>query len=146
MISDNTEVYSVMLVEDEEVDATYFKKALLNECDNLEVTIFRDGESAIDYLFEISNEGIRPLPHLVLLDLNLPLRSGFEVLEEIRGDPKLMSVPIVIVSTSSAVRDIQKAYRMKVNAFVKKPDDITGYGKIAHAISVFWLNVALLPK
>lgn len=144
-MADYEKSFSIMLVEDEEVDALYFKNALIRECRDVEIEIFADGESAIEFLQEISNEGIRPLPNLVLLDLNLPLRSGFEVLEEIRGDPKLMSVPIVVVSTSSSARDIQKAYRMKVNAFVKKPDDITGYGEIAHAISVFWVNTALLP-
>lgn len=144
-MADFEKSFSIMLVEDEEVDAIYFKKALVRECPDLEIEIFADGEKAIEFLQEISNEGIRQLPDLVLLDLNLPLQSGFEVLEEIRGDPKLMSVPIVIVSTSSSARDIQKAYRMKVNAFVKKPDDITGYGKIAHAISVFWIDTALLP-
>lgn len=144
-MTDFEKSFSIMLVEDEEVDAIYFKNALVKECPDLEIEIFADGEMAIEFLQEISNEGIRPLPNLVLLDLNLPLQSGFEVLEEIRGDPKLMSVPIVIVSTSSSARDIQKAYRMKVNAFVKKPDDITGYGEIAHAISVFWIKTALLP-
>lgn len=145
MSTPESEVFSVMLVEDEDVDAIYFKKALQNSCETAEISIFQDGDSAIDYLHELSEDGIRSLPDLVLLDLNLPMRPGFEVLEEIRGDPKLMSIPIVIVSTSSAKRDVQKAYRMKVNAFVNKPDDITGYDKLARAISLFWVDTALVP-
>lgn len=145
MINSESNIFSIMLVEDEEVDATYFKKALSEHSENSEVIVFSDGDQVIVYLEELVSEGIRRLPDLILLDLNMPVRSGFEVLEEIRGDPRLMTIPIVIVSTSSAKRDIQKAYRMKVNAFVKKPDDLTGYGEIAKSICHFWQKAALLP-
>lgn len=137
--------FSIMLIEDEEIDANYFKQALVCCESDLEISIFPDGDEAIEHLKEVAEEGIRQLPDLILLDLNLPIRNGFEVLEEIRGDAKLMTIPIIIVSTSSSKRDIQKAYRMKVNAFLRKPDDITGYGRIAKVIDIFWIKEALLP-
>lgn len=141
----NSDMFSIMLVEDEKIDAVYFKKSLVAQSENMEVSVFSDGDDAIDYLQELAKEGIRQFPDLIILDLNMPVRSGFEVIEEIRGDPRLMTIPIIVVSTSSAKRDVQKAYRMKVNAFVRKPDDLTGYDQVANAICHFWRNTALLP-
>ncbi|MEM8794716.1 MAG: response regulator [Pseudomonadota bacterium] len=137
---------TILLIEDEEVDAEYFSRALKSEIADLKIDTFCDAEGALEHLRDISEDAIRSLPHLVLLDLNLDLTNGFEVLEEIRGDARLMVLPVVVVSTSNSNRDVQKAYRMKVNAFIKKPDDITGYGKIAKAIAAFWFDdIVLIP-
>jgi CheY-like chemotaxis protein len=87
-----------------------------------------------------------PRPDLILLDLNLPKKSGQEVLEEIKASTNLLSIPVVILTTSTACEDILRSYRLHANCYISKPVDLEGFLKIVKSIDNFWLTVVLLPR
>lgn len=105
----------------------------------------RDGEQAMEYLRGAGSQPERELPDLVLLDLNLPRMDGREVLRVMKSDPDLHSIPVVVLSTSSADADVNLAYRNHANAYVKKPVDFDEFIRAIKSFESFWLSVATLP-
>jgi CheY-like chemotaxis protein len=87
-----------------------------------------------------------PVPDLILLDLNLPRKDGREVLEEIKGDPELRLVPVVVLTTSAAERDLIKSYNLHANAYVIKPIDLDRFIEVVRAIESFWFTIVKLPQ
>jgi CheY-like chemotaxis protein len=106
-----------------------------------DLVLAHDGQTALDLLRDGS-----PLPDLVLLDLNLPGRSGREVLDEIRKDPRLRTLPVVILTTSTSPHDVAFAYRHHANAYVRKPNGFVALSSVARAIRDFWAKTATLPS
>ena len=100
-----------------------------------------DGDQALAYL-----RSDRPRPDIVLLDLNMPRRNGREVLEELKRDPALRSIPVIIFSTSSSPFDVQDCYDRHANSYLVKPIDFDGLGEIVRALDAFWLRQAELPE
>jgi chemotaxis family two-component system response regulator Rcp1 len=86
-----------------------------------------------------------PRPDLILLDLNLPRKSGHQVLADIKADPALRHIPVVVLTTSSAERDISRAYELHANCYMTKPMDIDGFAEVLRHIEDFWLSWAKLP-
>ena len=113
------------------------------------VTAVRDGEEAMKYLRQEDRYAIAPRPQPILLDLNLPKKNGREVLAELRQDPELKSIPVVVLgtctSTSRAPLDIRMSYRLHANCYLVKPSDIEEFNATIRSIEEFWLSRAKLP-
>ncbi len=109
------------------------------------LSIARDGVEAMQLLHERMASG-RDLPDLVLLDLNLPRKDGREVLNDIKHHERLRHIPVVIVSTSQAERDVTRSYQAGASAVVTKPMDVDSFFRVVAAIETFWLNVAVFAR
>lgn len=135
----------ILLVEDNEGDIFLTTEAFENGKVYTELSVVRDGKAAIDFLKkEGSYQSVKD-PDLLLLDLNLPKKNGFEVLQFIKQDTKLMHIPVIILSTSSAERDINKCYANHANCYITKPVDIENLFTIVSKLENFWLSIVKLP-
>ncbi len=108
-----------------------------------------DGEEALDYLHQrnrYSRAESSPRPDLILLDLNLPGTDGRDVLEEIKKDPELRTIPVIVLTTSSDDKDINKCYQAGANSYIQKPVDLQGFFTAIQRLREFWFEVVLLPK
>ncbi len=110
------------------------------------LNVAEDGVEAIEYLRFKQQKGIEYLPNLIILDLNLPRKSGQEVLEEIKSDKVLKKIPVVILTTSKAQEDILKAYTLHANCFITKPLDFNKFKNMIKTVIEFWLEVTTLPN
>ena len=104
-----------------------------------------DGVEAIDFLFQNGAYRDAPHPDLILLDLNLPKKTGHEVLEEIKQDNKLRRLPVIILTTSQAEEDVLKTYNLHANCYINKPADFDQFMKSIRLIGEFWLTIVQLP-
>lgn len=136
----------VLLVEDSPADLELTRELLEESAMACELHVARDGEAALDFLHRRGAHSRAPRPDLVLLDLNLPRRSGWEVLRECKADPGLRAIPVVVLTTSRAEEDVAGAYDLQANCFVSKPLDLDGYAATMRAIELFWLTTARLPR
>ncbi|MCF7853346.1 MAG: response regulator [Candidatus Pacebacteria bacterium] len=135
----------ILLVEDNPGDIELTKVALEENKLNNNLHVVMDGEEASDYLYRRGNYTDAPRPDLILLDLNLPRKDGRQVLEEIKSDPDLSDIPVVILTTSAADEDILRAYQLHVNCYVRKPLDLDQFVKVVQSIESFWLSIVELP-
>jgi len=136
----------LLLVEDSEDDIELTRARLLS-CKLLhELLVARDGEEVMDILHRRGAHAGAPRPDLVLLDLNLPRKSGREVLAEIKADPSLRRIPVVVLTSSATEEDILRSYDLQASAYVTKPVDLAGFGKIARAIEDFWVALVRYPS
>lgn len=134
MIS-NKDSMRIVIADDDEDDRTFFSDAMMELKMNNELTMFNDGKELMDYL---ANPDI-VLPHLLFLDLNMPLKSGFECLKEIRSDLRFKDVSIAIYSTSSSEKDIEETFIEGANIYIKKPNDFTKLKKvIKEVLNINW--------
>jgi CheY-like chemotaxis protein len=135
----------VLLVEDDQADILLTKEAFdLNKVRN-RLNVVNDGEQAIAYLRREGDYRDAIRPDLILLDLNLPRMSGREVLREIKDDPALRTIPVVILTTSEAEEDILHSYRLHANAYVSKPVDFDQFIRVVRQIDNFFVTVVKLP-
>lgn len=142
----NTEPIQILLIEDNPADARLASEALKESRVRNALYHVEDGARAIRFLRGQEEFRGVPLPDLILLDLNLPLKDGREVLEEIKSDPELKIIPVVVLTTSAAERDLVKTYHLHANAYIVKPLDLDEFGEIVRAIEGFWFSVARLPQ
>jgi CheY-like chemotaxis protein len=133
----------VLLVEDADIDVEFTRLAFEREGMPAMLRVARDGESALEV---INADGGHP-PRLILLDLGLPRMSGFEVLEAVRHheNPRVRRTPIVILTTSRAPADVQRAYDLCANSFVSKPHGLDEFAALVSALRDWWLDRAELP-
>ena len=137
----------VLLVEDNPGDVRLVKEALRDFHLPLHLTIARDGEEAMQLLFKTSSSGNHRIrPHVVLLDLNLPKRSGHEVLRSIKEDPELQTIPVIVVSSASSAEEVNRAYKMSANAYVCKPMDLETTLQTIRDVCTFWFQRVTLPS
>jgi two-component system response regulator len=135
----------VLLVEDDPGDTELTKAALGEAKLNLDLAVVDDGEKAMAYLRkQLPYAGV-PTPDVVILDLNLPRKDGREVLSEIKRDPALRDIPIVVLTTSDAEEDIARSYAQGANCYVTKPMGFPEFSKVVHTINDFWFTVVKLP-
>lgn len=135
----------VLLVEDNPADVRLMQEAFRERRRKVSLHVVADGIEAMAYL---RHEGIyanAPHPDIVFLDLNLPRKNGHEVLAEIKCDPVLKLIPVVVLTTSSADEDIHRAYGMHANCYVTKPVELDRFLQVVESIDDFWLNTARLP-
>ncbi len=135
----------ILLVEDNPVDAMLTREAFEEARLYNRLTIVEDGVEAMAYLRGEGPYAGAAQPDLVLLDLNLPRKNGIEVLAEMKGDPRLKYIPVIILTTSSAEGDILQSYAHHANCYVVKPVGLDNFLKAAQAIGSFWLSVVTLP-
>jgi CheY-like chemotaxis protein len=134
---------TILLVEDEPTDAFFFSHCVKKAGLAHPVQIAQDGREALDYLKgsgQFADREKYPLPCLVILDLKLPHTTGFEVLEHLRQHPKLRSLIVVVLTSSSSHQDIEKAYELGAKAYLIKPTDSHQLLQIVKALSDFWLT------
>lgn len=135
----------VLLVEDNPGDVRLAREALADSQLIGHIEVVPDGEAAMHYL---QREGVyadAPRPDMVLLDLNLPRKDGREVLAEIRSDPDLTRLPVVVLTTSDSAADVARSYELHANCFVRKPLEYLEFVEVMRQIERFWLATATLP-
>lgn len=135
----------VLLVEDDPGDVLMTQEAFADYKVANKLTVVTNGEDAIAFMRKTGKFADVPTPDLVLLDLNLPRRNGREVLREIKEDPELRSVPVVILTTSEADEDVLASYQLHANAYVRKPVDFDQFVSAVRAIDDFFITVVKLP-
>ena len=135
----------ILLVEDNPGDADLAREALENGKLANNLHVLDDGEKAMAFLRREGAYGAAPRPDLVLLDLNLPKKDGREVLAEIKADPNLKRIPVVILTTSKAEEDVLRSYNLHANCYVTKPIDLGQFLKVVKSIEDFWLTIVALP-
>ncbi len=135
----------ILLVEDNPGDARLTREALSMSKVRNNMHRASDGEEAMRFLRHEGTFGSVPTPDLILLDLNLPRRDGREVLEDIKSDPDLKHIPVVILTSSQAEEDIIRSYRLHANCFITKPVDLEQLTKVVQGIEQFWFTLVKLP-
>jgi len=135
----------VLLVEDNPGDVRLTREALKEGKVRNHLHVAADGVEALAFLRREGPHGDAPRPDLILLDLNLPRKSGREVLEEIKADPSLRLIPVVILSSSEAEQDILRAYDLHANCYVTKPVDLDRFITVVKSIEDFWFTIVKLP-
>jgi len=135
----------ILLVEDSPSDArltieTLKDGRLLNSVHHV-----TNGEEAVAFLRRESQYQDAPRPDIVLLDINLPRKSGLEVLGEVKADPDLRSIPVVILSTSNHEKDVLSAYGLNANCYITKPVDLEKFIEVVKSVDHFWVNIVALP-
>ncbi|NLG55441.1 MAG: response regulator [Rhodococcus sp.] len=136
----------VLLVEDDPGDELMTREAFeFNKVGNT-LHVVRDGEQALDFLYQRGEHTDAIRPDLILLDLNLPKYDGRQVLEKIKNDPDLSDIPVVILTTSAAEEDILRSYKLHANAYVTKPVDLDQFIAAIRQIDDFFVQVVRLPR
>lgn len=136
----------ILLAEDDENDAILIQRAFKKVADNVVVTIFRNGQEVMDYLQGVgkfSDRAQYPLPNLLMLDLKMPCRNGFEVLEWVKTHADFRRIPTVLLSSSRQQRDVVRAYDLKANSYLVKPTAFPDLLTIAQTLAAYWLKVNL---
>ncbi len=135
----------ILLVEDNPGDVRLTLEALKAGKINNKVYVLTDGEEAVNYLKRKDGFENRPLPDLILLDLNLPKLSGREVLEIIKEDNELKHIPVIILTTSKAEDDILKSYQHHANCYITKPVDFEQFSVVIKKLEDFWFSIVKIP-
>ncbi len=136
----------VLLVEDDPGDELMTREAFETNMIGNTLHVAHDGEEALDFLYRRGSHADAPRVDLILLDLNLPKYDGRQVLEQIKSDPDLTHVPVVILTTSSSEEDILRSYKLRANAYVTKPVDVNQFIAAVRQIDDFFLTVVRLPR
>ena len=135
----------ILLIEDNPGDVRLTKEALREAKILNNLFVANDGVKAMEFLHKEGAFANIPLPDLILLDLNLPRKDGREVLSEIKNDPKLKHIPVVILTSSKSEEDILKSYNLHANCYITKPDDLNGFVEIMQSLDKFWFTIMKLP-
>jgi len=145
-ININDHLVTILLVEDNLGDVRLTREALKEGKIRNVMYDVNDGVEAINFLRRTGNYANVTRPDLILLDLNLPKKSGLEVLAEIKADPELKRIPVVVLTTSQAEQDILRSYDRYANAYVNKPVDLEQFIAVVKSIEDFWLDIVKLPS
>lgn len=140
-----TDPFHLLLVEDNPADVDLAKEALDQSRIKLDISVANDGLDAMDYLRGRGRHVGACRPDLILLDLNLPRRNGRELLADIKQDPDLKRIPVVVLSSSEAEKDILQSYDLGANCYISKSVDLRVFQKIVHSIEGFWFTIVKLP-
>ncbi len=140
--------HSILLVEDNPADIKITQRAIKESGLPVDLVVVRDGQEALDYLLNTCQQAetsAARVPDLVLLDLNLPRMTGYEVLERIRATPALCRVPVVVLTTSKRQEDVVRMYSAGANTYIEKPQEFQRFVLALQTIHRYWLDFALLP-
>jgi two-component system, chemotaxis family, response regulator Rcp1 len=135
----------ILLVEDNPGDVELTREALHDSKVHMRLSVVNDGVDALAFLRREGPHADAPRPDLILLDLNLPKKDGRAVLADVKGDPSLRHIPVVILTSSQAEQDILRAYDLHANCYVTKPVDLDQFITIVRSIEQFWFTVVKLP-
>ncbi|WTL29049.1 response regulator [Streptomyces sp. NBC_01498] len=136
----------VLLVEDDAGDELMTREAFEDNRIGNTLHVVRDGLEALDFLYQRGDHTEAPRPDLILLDLNLPKYDGRQVLEQVKSDPDLSHIPVVVLTTSAAEEDILRSYKLHANAYVTKPVDLDQFIRAIRQIDDFFVTVVKLPR
>jgi len=136
----------ILLVEDNEGDILLTTEALEDGKIANDLSVVKNGKDALDFIFKRGLFKDVRKPDLILLDINLPLKNGHEVLEVIKTNDKTKHIPIIMLTTSSSEMDIKLAYKHHANCYITKPVEVDDFLKAVASIEDFWFNLVLLPK
>jgi len=142
----NSRTIEILLVEDNPGDARLTLEAFKEGKVLNNLTVMKDGVEALAYLRREGSYASAKVPDLVLLDLNLPRMSGREVLVQIKGDERLKTIPVVVLTTSADEQDVARAYSQHANCYITKPVDLEQFLRVVHSIEDFWLTLVRLPE
>lgn len=147
MINKNKMNYAkILLVEDNIADIRITKEILKDYRIPIDLYVVRDGAEAIDFLKKRGKHETAKTPHLILLDLNLPKKNGFEVLKEIKQDQELRRIPVAILTVSDTEEDLMKAYNLHANCYIIKPLEMKEFYRIVESIMNFWFITVKQPE
>lgn len=136
---------NILIIEDNPADVRLLEEALKESTLNPTLYVLADGSIAIRFLDEVKGKNSQGLPHLILLDLNLPQKNGFEILKHIKDDKTLKRIPVIVLSSSQNPDDIAMAYDLHANCYLTKPVDLELFFEIVKAVEYFWFQLARLP-
>lgn len=137
------EPFVILMAEDEPTDAYFAQEALKQLSCQASLHVVKDGQAAIDFLRRTGDHTAAPRPHVIILDINMPLKNGYDVLSEIKADPALRPIPVIMLSGSNAEKDVAKSYALHANAFVTKANDFSSMMRLMQAIEAFWFRCAV---
>jgi chemotaxis family two-component system response regulator Rcp1 len=141
----NGELVEILLIEDNPGDVRLTLEAFKEGKVRNKIYVVNDGVEALAFLRREGKYADMPRPDVILLDLNLPRKDGREVLGEIKKDPNLSRIPVVILTTSQAEQDVLQTYNLHANCYITKPVELEQFMTVVKSIEIFWLNVVKLP-
>jgi two-component system, chemotaxis family, response regulator Rcp1 len=136
----------VLMVDDNPADVDLTCEVLKRSKGHFHVNTVEDGEEAMLFLRCQGTYAAAPRPDIILLDLNLPRKDGREVLSEMRSDPRLARIPVVVFTTSQASSDVNRSYELGANCYLRKPGNLADFTAVVQSMADFWLNCASLPQ
>ena len=136
----------ILLAEDSAADIHMVERALKAAKMPTELVVLTDGRETLDYLTQKGNHGASSLPDLILLDLHLPRKNGYEILKEIKIDNRLKQIPVVVLTNSESSVDVSKSYDLHANTFITKPVSQKKFQEAIHRVLDYWFGVASLPN
>jgi len=136
----------ILMVDDNPADIDLTSEVLAQSEGHFHVNAVNDGVEAISFLHRQGKYAKAPVPDLVVLDLNLPRKDGCEVLSNIKADPVLAKIPVVIFTTSEARSDIARSYKLGANCYLRKPGNLPEFVAAVQSMATFWLGFASLPQ
>lgn len=145
----NDETFVIVMADDDEDDRLLAKKAWSQSKLKNELHFVEDGVELLDYLHHrgaYAAPGSAPTPGLILLDLNMPRKDGRETLQEIRKDPRLRHIPVVVLTTSKAEEDVVRMYDLGVNSFITKPVTFDGLVNVVRTLGEYWIQIVRVPR
>jgi two-component system response regulator len=138
-------VYPILLVEDSPEDVIITKRAWKKGCIKNELLVVNDGIEALRFLHKENEYAFAPTPCLILLDLKMPKMDGFEVLVTIKNDYSLKSIPVIVLTSSERIQDVEKAYKLGCNSYIVKPIYFDKFIKAVVNIDTYWFTICKLP-
>ncbi len=135
----------ILLVDDDPAHVRLTMEVIKGCKINNNVTVMRNGEEALNFLFKRPPFEDRAMPDLIMLDLNIPKKSGLEVIKEIRQGPEIKNLPVIVLTTSDDAKDIETAYKLGANCYITKPVDLNQFINVINCIEEFWLTIVKLP-
>ena len=136
----------MLLVDDSPADLDLTRDVLSNCKQRFRVNTVQDGVEAISFLRREGSYAAAPTPDLMVLDLNLPKKDGRTVLKELKSDPKLSKIPVIVFTTSQASSDIMRSYELGANCYLRKPGNLAEFTAVVQSMAEFWLQFASLPQ
>lgn len=139
---------TILMADDDPDDCMLAEEALAETCLSSELHFVKDGEELMDYLYQrgkYATPGSAPRPALILLDLNMPKKDGREVLRELKADPHLRHIPVLVLTTSKAEEDILSSYNLGANSFITKPVTFSSLIEVMKTLSKYWFEIVELP-
>ena len=143
---DSIKIVDTLLVEDNPADARLIQEAIKQFQVEHKINVVEDGIESMEYLHKKGEYKDCETPDLIILDLNLPRKSGREVLKEVKNEDKLMTIPVIILTTSKNEADVCESYKCYANAYMTKPTDFSDFMDAIKNFESFWFNNAVLPK
>jgi CheY-like chemotaxis protein len=135
----------ILLIEDNPGDVRLTKEALRDSKVINNLSVVSDGVQALEFLRREGRYADAVRPDVILLDLNLPRKDGREVLEEIKADPDLKRIPVVVITSSSSEEDVLRSYNLHANCYISKPVDLEQFIAVVRSIEDFWMGIVKLP-